>query len=142
MSDKPYLLFYDIGELKQCIKICVKQCPTQTLNKVEDIHKYYLETGVNLCRYDYNFADFQAVNPINKTILSSALGPCPSLPIYESKPVLNRCVPKAFKDIKEVVLNNFYGLLNSWGTLEQILGDVYNTWRVILCLTFLSLCKI
>lgn len=44
-------------------------------------------------------------------------------------------------EITDVILSNFYGLLNSWDTLEQILGDLYNTWAVILGLTVLSLGK-
>lgn len=67
------------------------------------------------------------------------MGPCPVLPVYESTPVLNRCVPKPFQEVTEAILNNFYGLLNSWDTLEQVLGDLYHTWREILALTFLSL---
>lgn len=53
--------------------------------------------------------------------------------------VLNRCVPKPVKELGENLLSNFYGLLNSWDTLEQILGDLYNTWKEILglaCLAF------
>ncbi|RZB39378.1 CTL-like protein 1 [Asbolus verrucosus] len=83
-SDKPYLLFYDIKELKQSLKICVKECPKETLIKVEDINTYYAKTGINLCRYDFNYDDFKNVSITNKNILSSYLGPCPALPIYES----------------------------------------------------------
>ncbi|XP_008197900.1 choline transporter-like 1 [Tribolium castaneum] len=138
-SDKQFLLFYDIKELKQSLKICVKQCPTETLKKVEDIQKYYQKTGVSLCRYDFNYDDFKNKSIANKEILSSYLGPCPALPIYESTPVLNRCVPKSFQDAGEAILSNFYEALNSWDTLEQILGDIYSTWKEILYLTFLSL---
>ncbi|XP_063922141.1 choline transporter-like 1 isoform X2 [Zophobas morio] len=137
-SDKPYLLFYDIKELKQSLKICVKECPRETLREVDDIRKYYQKTGVNLCRYDFNYNDFNN-RSIPKNIFSSYIGPCPALPIYESKPVLNRCVPQSFQDLAEGVLNNFYDLLNSWDTLEQILSDIYITWREILYLTFLAL---
>lgn len=54
-----------------------------------------------------------------------------------SSPVLNRCVPK----VAEALISNFYGLLNSWDVIEQILGDLYNTWKEILGLTVLSLGK-
>ncbi|KAJ8941231.1 hypothetical protein NQ318_015663 [Aromia moschata] len=57
----------------------------------------------------------------------------------DSSPVLNRCVPSHVKEVTEAVLSNFYGLLNSWDTIEQILGDLYKTWKEILGLTFLSL---
>lgn len=58
-----------------------------------------------------------------------------------STPVLNRCVPKPVKEISDAILSNVYGLLNSWDTLEQILGDLYITWGEILGLTVLSLGK-
>lgn len=60
---------------------------------------------------------------------------------FVSKPVLNRCVPKLIKDVTESILSNFYDLLNGWDTLEQILGDLYHTWREILGLAVLSLGK-
>lgn len=58
-----------------------------------------------------------------------------------SIPVLNRCVPKPVKEIAESVLRDFYGLLNSWDTLEQILGDLYNTWKELLFLSVFALSK-
>lgn len=41
----------------------------------------------------------------------------------------------------EALISNFYGLLNSWDVIEQILGDLYSTWKEILSLTVLSLGK-
>lgn len=57
------------------------------------------------------------------------------------KPVLNRCIPKPVKEVGEAILSNFYDVLNGWDTLEQVLGDLYHTWREILGLAVLSLCK-
>jgi len=51
-----------------------------------------------------------------------------------SVPVLNRCVPRP---VKELV----FSVLNSWDTVEQVLGDLYATWSVILGLTVLAFCK-
>lgn len=59
-----------------------------------------------------------------------------------STSVLNRCIPKPVKDLSEGVLNNLYGLLNNWDTLEQILGDLYNTWEQIIALTIVALGKV
>lgn len=157
-TTKPYLLFYDIKELRNSLKICVEECPKRTLIKAEDIYDYYSQEKVHLCKYDFQYSHLRN-NSIDKKILSSSFGPCPLLPVYErfvkfymssflfnfkycSISVLNRCVPKPVKDVAEGVLSNFYGLLNEWDTLEQILGDLYNTWREIIGLTFLALCKI
>lgn len=81
-SDKPYLIFYDIKELKQSLKICVKECPQETIQNIDDIHPYYKKTGNNLCLYNFNYNDFYNQS-IKKTVLSSYLGPCPVLPIYQ-----------------------------------------------------------
>lgn len=51
-----------------------------------------------------------------------------------SVPVLNRCVPVP---VKELV----FSVLNSWDTVEQVLGDLYATWREILGLTLLAFGK-
>jgi len=51
-----------------------------------------------------------------------------------SVPVLNRCVPQP---VKELV----FSVLNSWDTVEHVLGDLYATWREILGLTFLAFGK-
>lgn len=80
-SDKPYLLFYDIKELQKSLKTCLKECPTRTLKKIEDIPAYYQETHNNLCRYDFNYSDFK--NIADKKVLSGPFGPCPVLPVYE-----------------------------------------------------------
>ncbi|XP_044736972.1 choline transporter-like 1 isoform X2 [Chrysoperla carnea] len=139
MTDKSVLFFMDIRELRKTIKICVKQCPTRNLNTLEDLRSFYKETGTNLCRYDFNFNELDKLTPIQKDALTSTMGPCPKLPVYESIPVLNRCVPKPVKEIAESVLRDFYGLLNSWDTLEQILGDLYNTWKELLFLSVFAL---
>lgn len=82
-SDKPYLIFYDIKELRHSLKICVKECPKQTLKNVEDINTYYLQTKNNLCKYDFNYNDFKNASIPDKKALSSSFGPCPVVPIYE-----------------------------------------------------------
>lgn len=48
--------------------------------------------------------------------------------------MLNRCVPQP---VKELV----FSVLNSWDTVEQVLGDLYATWREILGLAFLAFGK-
>lgn len=81
-SGKPYLLFFDIKELKHSLKICVKQCPNITLSKTEDIYKYYKDTGNNLCKYGFDYSSFLSTN-LDKKAFSSSFGPCPVVPVYE-----------------------------------------------------------
>lgn len=137
-TTKPFLLFYDIKELRKSLKLCVEECPKKTLLRAEDVYDYYKAKNVHLCKYDFQY-DHLRNNTIDKKVLSGSFGPCPVLPVFESTSVLNRCVPKPVKDVAEGVLSNFYGLLNEWDTLEKILGDLYNTWREIIGLTFLAL---
>lgn len=79
-SDKPYLLFYDIKNLRESLKICVKECPKTTLTTVNDIYNYHL-SGVDLCKYGFDYEELRKYN--DKKLLSAPLGPCPTLPVYE-----------------------------------------------------------
>ncbi|KAL1497270.1 hypothetical protein ABEB36_008263 [Hypothenemus hampei] len=136
--NRPYLLFFDVKNLKQSVKICVKECPKSTLTTATDVYNAHL-SGNDFCIYNFNY-EVELKNRKNDNgILFAPLGPCPNLPIYEGKPVLNRCVPKYVKEATEAVLSNFYDVLNGWDTLDQILGDIYHTWREILGLAALSL---
>lgn len=80
-SDKPYLLFYDIKNLGESLKICVKECPNKTMNSVSEIYNYHL-AGVDVCVYNFNYEDLRS-SKIDQKLLSAPLGPCPSLPVYE-----------------------------------------------------------
>ncbi|CAG5103065.1 Similar to Ctl1: Choline transporter-like 1 (Anopheles gambiae) [Cotesia congregata] len=140
-SDKPLLFFFDMNDLKQSFKICVKQCPNRLMVNIDNICQFYKDTGSQLCFDDPKFG-VNACNYNNQHNLTM----CPKPPIYDSTPILNRCVPKIVKDVTSGLVYNLYGLLNSWDVIEQILGDLYKTWREILFLSVLafvlSLCTI
>ena len=125
----------DVTKIKQSLKICVKKCPDRKLDNMLDICKFYEETGSQLC-HDKPGSGFSACKDVgnNKT----TTGTCPAFPVYDSKPILNRCIPKGISDVTKHLASNLYGLINSWDTIEQILGDLYKTWREILALSFLS----
>ncbi|KAJ8867151.1 hypothetical protein PR048_033015 [Dryococelus australis] len=56
------------------------------------------------------------------------------LPLHawrEDVAVLNRCIPQPLKDVTEQVFHRVYSVLNSWDTVEQVLGDLYATWKEI-----------
>lgn len=116
------------------MKICVKKCPDRILWKMEDICKFYKETGSQLC-HDRPGGDFSACSSENSIFKN---GSCPLRPVYPGTPVLNRCIPKAMKEVSETIISNLYGLINSWDVIEQVLGDLYKTWRQILALSFLA----
>ncbi|XP_026328516.1 CTL-like protein 1 isoform X2 [Hyposmocoma kahamanoa] len=138
-EDKSYLFFMDVKHLRRSIKICVKKCPDKQLDTFNDIQNFYRETGSNLCRYDINLNN---VSTIPKD-LHGTIGPCPILPVYDSFPLLNRCVPKKAKDLAEKVVSDFYELLNSWDTIEQMLSDLYSSWKeMIICIIIAFICSL
>lgn len=155
LLDKPYLLFYDVKELKNSLKVCVKHCPERTLTSISEIYNHYTSNRYGLCKYNFNYEELRN-SSIDVNVLSNPYGPCPSLPIYErwdelftcwmdlkkfifSEPLLNRCIPKVVQEFSKGMFVSFSDLLNNWDTLEQILGDLYKTWHIILFLTLGSL---
>lgn len=108
------------------------------MTKMDDICNFYKETGSQLC-HDKPGNDFSACSNGNR---QNKTGACPEWPVYNSIPVLNRCIPKAIKNVGDTIIVNLYGLINSWDVIEQILGDLYKTWREILSLSFLAFGKI
>ncbi|XP_018897276.1 choline transporter-like 1 isoform X2 [Bemisia tabaci] len=150
MSDKKYLFFMDMSHINITQQICVKKCPDRDIVDLEDVQRFFNETGSSLCSYNVdlvnmNFSRYFDVlanksNP-NLTIesLSTPLGPCPPFPIYKSTSILNRCVPVVIKKFTVGLLNNFIKVLNRWDLVEEILGDVYNAWPTILGFTVFAL---
>lgn len=138
--NKKYVFFLDIKQLRQTLKLCVEECPAQRVSTKMELFDYYQKRQTTLCRYDFNMERLRENDRPNINYFDY-LGPCPVLPVYQSKPVLNRCVPslktapaEAREDVK-----NVYSLLNSWGAAEQLLGDLYTTWYVIPVMCFAAL---
>ncbi|XP_061710544.1 choline transporter-like 1 isoform X1 [Cydia pomonella] len=136
--DKPYLFFLDIKELRKSIKICVKQCPNKILKDLPAIQEFYRETGSNLCTYETRLNEL-----VKDDALHSMTGPCPVTPVVETFPLLNRCIPKSLKEFSKKVSTDVYNLLNSWGTIEQMLTDLYSSWKeMIICVIVALLCSL
>lgn len=129
-------ILLDIKEIRETIKICVKECPGIQLKDSKELHKYSLDSQSNFCRYDFDMN--LLLNPQKDAKYFNHLGPCPPFPIYESKPVLHRCVPTD-KDAPGKSVRELYGLLNSWDATQQLLSDLYTTWPVVLLLVFIAL---
>ncbi|XP_015511802.1 choline transporter-like 1 isoform X2 [Neodiprion pinetum] len=133
-SDKPYLFFLDVANLKDSLKICVKECPDRNMETMEQVCQFYKDTGSQLC-HDRPGSKFSACTSQNS---KDKTGACPVLPVYNSTVILNRCIPRAIGKVAETIASNVYGLINSWDAIEQILGDLYKTWREIVALSFLA----
>lgn len=141
-SDKPYLFYLDIKNLRQSLQICVKQCPDRNINTLHDLKSFMNRTGSSLCTYDFDIfkLDEEKLRIAESTdSFTKPLGPCPTLPVYFSGSVLHRCVPKPVNELISGFVGELYGLLNSWDTIEQVLSDLYETWDTILALCFLAL---
>lgn len=81
--DKPQLLYFDLRELKKSLKLCVKECPTRTLENSADLYNYYQQTQTKLCRYDFDMNLISSAQTTSVTNYFNYMGPCPTLPIYE-----------------------------------------------------------
>lgn len=125
-SNKPDLFFFDVKELRKSLKICVNHCPKMQINTTSQLYNYYKDEATQLCRYDFNMSILSHNVQSNKDYFN-ILGPCPTLPVLESTPVLHRCVPKGNVEYTK----ELYGLLNSWDIAQQFLGDIYSTWHYI-----------
>lgn len=147
LSEKKYLFYLDVRNLRISLQICVQKCPDRNMETMNDIDEFYQRTKSSLCSYDIDLTNLTASKYFNSKVTSeqqtsalhSSLGPCPPFPIYKSVPVLNRCVPEPVKHITEEVLSGVYELLNSWQLVQQVLSDVYKAWPQILVFTGLSL---
>ncbi|XP_055843099.1 choline transporter-like 1 [Episyrphus balteatus] len=125
-SNKPDLFFFDVKELRKSLKICVNHCPKRKIGNSSELYNYYKDENTQLCRYDFNMSILSQNLQSNKDYFN-ILGPCPTLPVIESSPVLHRCVPKGSVEYTK----ELYSLLNSWDIAQQFLGDIYSTWHYI-----------
>lgn len=133
------MFFFDLKEIKQSLKLCVKECPKRQIDNARDLYSYYKAEGSQYCRYDFD------MNKLNDGQLSSTdamvfdfTGPCPKLPIYEGAPLLHRCIPTGknapLKEVKEL-----YSIISSWDFVEQTARDLYKSWHIIALICFISL---
>ncbi|XP_071444421.1 choline transporter-like 1 isoform X2 [Hetaerina americana] len=138
LSDKPYVFFLNVIDIGASMKICVKECPNRHLYSLQDIELFYNETGSMLCRYGFNFSEL-AIPAADPNITPfSPFGPCPLLPVFESSPLLNRCVPRAVREVAADIVGNLIAYLNSQEVIQQVLSDLYATWQEVLFLTILA----
>lgn len=137
--DKPYVFFFDLKEIKQSVKICVKECPSRQIDDPSALYSFSQEKGSKLCRYDFdmNKLNDRSINKDDDSIFHF-LGPCPQFPIYEGSPVLHRCIPSGAKAPGKEV-KDLYKLISSFDFVEQTSRDLYKSWHIIILICFISL---
>lgn len=149
MTNKPYVFYLDLSDIKTTLKICVKQCPHRQISDAQDLQTFEEETGSSLCRYDVSGSNHRSVlypALLNQTVLDmfnkeqekTGLGPCPKFPVRAMSPVLNRCIPDAVLGVADDLLHSTYAYLNSIDTLQQVVSDLYASWREVAGMMFLS----
>lgn len=136
-SEKPYVFFFNLKEIKQSLKICVKQCPTKQLNSSRDLYSYYKEEDTSYCRYDFDMNKLTSARD-NDEMIFHFTGPCPQFPIYEGSPVFHRCVPSG-KNAPLKEAQELFNVVSSWDFVEQTAKDLYKSWKVIALICALSL---
>ncbi|CAL4240544.1 unnamed protein product, partial [Meganyctiphanes norvegica] len=52
-TDLKYVFFFNVSNLEESLKLCVKECPDQRLDTLQDVHDFYNRTGSKLCRYGF-----------------------------------------------------------------------------------------
>lgn len=136
-ADKPYVFFFNLKEIKQSLKICVKECPKHQINNSRELYTYYKEEGSQYCRYDFDMSKLQTANS-KDAMLFHFTGPCPEFPIYEGTPVFHRCIPTG-KNAPLKEAQELYNLVSSWGFVEQTARDLYKSWHIIALICGLAL---
>ncbi|CAG0914177.1 unnamed protein product [Notodromas monacha] len=124
MTDRRYLLYFDLENLDDSLAICVHDCPRRNIGSMDELLRFSKEDRGHFCMYDVDLSESHGLN------MSGALGPCPKFPIPSSAAVLGRCVPLD-KKYETKSIYNIYASLNSVDAWNHALGDVYTNWGVV-----------
>lgn len=152
MTDRPYLFFLNMSNLRQSLKICVKKCPNKELKHKDDIKEFEESTGSRLCRYDIaTYMERSTLYPdvnetddsnVNKYFIHVAEKnghyACPLPPVYATKPLFNRCIPLPVANVASDLIYSIYAYLNNFDTIQQVVSDIFHARYQILGMIGLS----
>lgn len=99
-----YVLYFDYLKPADSFKVCVRTCPNVTITSVAQFSTYAQSINESLCFYNVTPGIYDR-------------NQCPKLPILETTPILNRCVPTP--NISSIIpsqldhIANISGLFNS-----------------------------
>ncbi|XP_072031971.1 choline transporter-like protein 1 isoform X2 [Amphiura filiformis] len=131
MTNKSRVFFMDIRDPVRSMEICVSQCPDEMLNTNEEVKDFATETGSRLCRYDIDTSEYPTAD-------QGLDGPCPEV-VYESKNIINRCVPVQLEEFVREFIDNVIEALNSAELISKALADVYMARWAILAMCVIAL---
>lgn len=88
-----YVFFFSTLQPFNARKLCVRKCPDENIESIDQFENYTRRHQIGLCGYDVEPGVYDSDK-------------CPKLPIYRTFRIANRCVP----DIQQLVYN---GLIDS-----------------------------
>lgn len=110
------------------LKLCVADCPSEDIVTIKDLQLYTMKHNISYC-YNFNVSQIDGNSNDSDPAIFSSSGPCPKLPINQSSPIMNRCVPNG--DVRE--LNEKFDLLEETGIA------LYTTRTLISLIVILSI---
>ncbi|XP_056135584.1 choline transporter-like protein 1 [Lampris incognitus] len=112
--------------------VCVFKCPDTELRTYNDLKKFALANGSQLCSYD--------ISPTRYPNHPDRSSKCPKLPVPPSKsvPLLHRCVPVDISCYAEFV-QAFVTFVNDNSVLNKVIAGVMASKEIIMGLCLLAL---
>ncbi|TNN37955.1 Choline transporter-like protein 1 [Liparis tanakae] len=137
-TDRKFVFFLDpcnVDIVQRKIKsmaLCVSLCPTEELKTYEDLKRFAMLNGSELCSYDMAGHKYP--------VLPERDSKCPKLPVPASKPLLvfNRCTPvdiSCYAKFAEAVVT----FVGDDGVLHRLIAGVAASKEIIVGLCVLAL---
>ncbi|GAB6028808.1 hypothetical protein CHUAL_004619 [Chamberlinius hualienensis] len=139
LTKEKYLFYFNVRRPVSSLRICVRHCPTRLLTTRDDLVEFAIESGSRLCRYEIPLDRYTSSDPLTGLNIftdnsSTDFNACPTLPVYPSSPIMNRCIPQSFQNITQDVINMVYGFVNGFDLFQQVMSDVYESWKELIIL--------
>lgn len=124
-TGRGFVFYFNYSDPINARKVCVKACPSINIIDEEEFKNYTLSTNQTLCEYDVSPGVY-----IRKK--------CPKLPLIQTVPIANRCVP----DIEQFLTSNILGHLKNtkYGKLfEEQLKNTTESFKLSIVKLYHSL---
>ncbi|XP_060943722.1 choline transporter-like protein 1 [Limanda limanda] len=138
MTEKKNIFFLEpcnldlVNRKIKSIALCVSKCPATNLTTYDEVKKFALTNGSNLCSYD--------ISPTRYTSHSERFTKCPKLPVAKSKAILllHRCIPVDIECFAEFV-QSFITFVSDNTVLRRVIAGVMASKEIIMGLCILAL---
>uniref|UniRef100_A0A4W6BRK4 Choline transporter-like protein n=1 Tax=Lates calcarifer TaxID=8187 RepID=A0A4W6BRK4_LATCA len=138
MTENKFVFFLEpcnldlINRKVKSIALCVSKCPSTELKTYDDLKKFALNNGSQLCSYD--------ITPTRYTGHSERFTKCPKLPVSPSKavPLFHRCIPVDIGCYAEFA-QAFITFVGDNTVLRRVIAGVMASKEIIMGLCILAL---